>query len=129
MSISTINDLHAQIEQLVREHLATQRKAAMTAVERAFEAAEGRPATRATRKAIGRRRPAAEVLALAERLYDAVRLHPGETMTVIAAHVGETPRALNRPMLHLKQAGRIRTAGQRHLTRYFPMSSTLAKAA
>jgi hypothetical protein len=58
---------------------------------------------------------------LAERLWETVRAYPGETMTVIAARVGEKPPALNRPMLHLKNAGRVRSAGERNLTRYFPM--------
>jgi len=62
------------------------------------------------------------VLALADRLYEAVRAQPGETIAVIAAHVGETPGALHRPMLHLRTAGRVRSAGQRHGTRYFPMT-------
>lgn len=63
---------------------------------------------------------------LAERLYQAVRVHPGETMTVIAEAMGETPRALNRPMFHLKRVGRVRSAGQRGLTRYFPMNAARA---
>jgi hypothetical protein len=33
-------------------------------------------------------------------------------MAVIAAHLGQTPQALNRPMLHLKRAGKVRSAGQ-----------------
>jgi hypothetical protein len=47
---------------------------------------------------------------------------PGETMTVIAPTVGATARELNRPMLRLKQAGRVRSVGTRHATRYFPMA-------
>src|ERR1019366_3122193 len=47
---------------------------------------------------------------------------PGETMTVIAPTVGATARELNRPMLRLKQAGRVRSVGMRHATRYFPMA-------
>ena len=129
MSTKTVDDLHAQIEHLVREHLAAQRRAAMTAVERAFEAVAARPPVKPARQSTGRRRPPAEVAELAERLHEVVRAHPGETMTAIAAQVGQTPRALNRPMLQLKKAGRIRSAGQRHFTRYFPMASTSAKAA
>jgi len=48
-------------------------------------------------------------------------------MAVIAAAMGETPRALNRPMFHLKREGRVRSTGQRGFTRYFPMNA--AKAA
>jgi hypothetical protein len=42
-------------------------------------------------------------------------------MTVIAARVGEKPAALHLPMQQLKEAGRVRSAGERSLTRYFPM--------
>ena len=114
-------ELQVQIERLVREHLAAQRRAATAAVERAFAAAVPVRAP-AARARSGRRRAATEVLALAERLYEAVRTQPGETIAVIAAQVGETPGALHRPMVHLKNAGRVRSAGQRHGTRYFPMT-------
>jgi hypothetical protein len=125
----TIQDLPNQIERLVREHLTAQQKAATAAIERAFAsvAAPAAPArTLPPRVRTGRRRAPAEVARLAERLCEAVRENPGETMTVIASQVGETPRALNRPMSHLKSAGRVRSAGQRHLTRYFPMTASRA---
>jgi hypothetical protein len=60
---------------------------------------------------------------LAEKLYEAVRANPGETMTVLMAKVGGTARALNRPMTVLKRAGRVRSVGERHHTRYYPMVS------
>ena len=119
----TTKSIEQQIEHLVREHLAAQRTAAAAAIERAFGAATSPRAASAPRKrAWGRRRPPTEVAGLADKLYDAVRANPGETMAVIAPHVGETALALSRPMLRLKQAGRVRSAGQRHLTRYFPMT-------
>jgi hypothetical protein len=37
-----------------------------------------------------------------------VRAKSGETIAVIAAEVGETAKALHRPMAHLKQTGRCR---------------------
>lgn len=123
----TTEHLQQQIEQLIRAHLAAQRAAASTAVERAFASATSSPRPRASAspsKTWGRRRPPTEVAGLAERLFEAVRAHPGETMAVIAPQVGEAPRALNRPMHHLKRAGRVKSAGQRHLTRYFPMTTT-----
>jgi hypothetical protein len=123
MTIKILEGLQEQIEHLVREHLGAQRRAAMAAVERAFTAA-AMANRKAVPRAIGVRRRASEVSALSQRLYDAVRAHPGETITVIAAHVGEPPRALHRPMFHLKREGRVRSAGQRHLTRYFPMTAT-----
>ena len=125
MTTKTIEQLQIEIEKLVRAHLAAQRAAATAAVERAFAAtmpSRDRSST-SPQRTWGRRRPPAEVAGLAARLFDAVRANPGETMTVIAAHVGETARALNRPMHHLKRAGRVRSAGQRSLARYFPMAT------
>lgn len=124
MTTKTIEHLQDQIEQLVREHLVGQRTAATAAVERAFASVAAPVSARAARRTQGRRRPPTEVAGLAEQLYAAVRANPGELMTVIAAQVGQPARALNRPMLHLKRAGRVRSAGERGFTRYFPMTSS-----
>ena len=69
---------------------------------------------------MGPRRASAEVAALGERLYEAVCAQPGETMSVLAPELGKTPRELHRPMMVLRRAGRVRSVGQRHQTRYFP---------
>ena len=126
MTTKSIEELQNQIEQLVREHLAAQRAAATAAIERAFASVASPAAPRATRRTHARRRPPSEMAGLMEELYGAVRANPGELMTVIGAHLGQTPRALNRPMQHLKSAGRVRSAGERGLTRYFPMTSSKA---
>ncbi len=117
--------LDAKIEQLVREHLMAQQLAAKAAIERGFAMATARAATR--RRGAYTRRAPTQVAELAEQLFKAVEACPGETMTVIAARVGEKPRALQRPMTHLKDGGRVRSAGERNLTRYFPMK--VAKSA
>jgi len=119
--------LEAQIERLVREHLIAQQLAAKAAVERAFAVMTPSPRVTVRRRATFSRRAPAAVAELAEQLFEAVQACPGETMTVIAARVGEKPRALQRPMLHLKDAGRVRSVGERNFTRYFPM--TAAKSA
>jgi hypothetical protein len=123
MTTKTTEGLEDQIERLVREHLAAQAQAVAAAVHRAFaSAAPSRaPSPRASQKQARRR--SGEMSDLQERLMQAVRAHPGETITTIAAAVGQPPRALHRPMFHLKREGRVRSAGQRHLTRYFPMAS------
>jgi len=119
-----IEGLEHQIEQLVRAHLAAQAQAVTAAVQRAFASSAPSPAPSArTRTQPRRRRRNGEMSALQESLLQAVRAHPGETITTIAAHVGQAPRALHRPMFHLKREGRVRSAGQRSLTRYFPMAS------
>lgn len=119
--------LEAQIERLVREHLAGQQLAARAAIERAFTLVAPAQRNRSRRRAAYRRRPPTEVAEVAEQLLEAVRACPGETMTVIAARAGASPRVLHRPMKHLRDAGRVRSAGERNSTRYFPMA--VAKSA
>lgn len=115
--------LSEQIEQLVRAHIEAIRREANEAVTRAFASAFVAPrasaAPRPTRT-MGRRRGAAALSALGERLYEAVRAQPGETMAVLAPELGCSPRELHRPMAALKRAGRVRSVGQRHQTRYYP---------
>jgi len=124
MTTNLTEGLQRQIERLVREYLAAQQRAALAPVERAFApAAPARAQARPARPALRRRRRTSELAQLAELLCEAVRACPGVTMAVLAARMGEKPRALNRPMLHLKSAGRVRSAGERHLTRYFPMGA------
>lgn len=120
MTTKITEALEAKVERLVREHLAEQQTAVTAALERAFGAL---PTPRASvrRRASCRRRASSEVASLVERLFEAVKACPGETMTVISARVGEKPRACQWPMMQLKDAGRVRSAGERNFTRYFPM--------
>jgi hypothetical protein len=131
-------DLCGRIERLVEEYMSATRVAAQTALERAFARAaapsvgQSRVATKApasTRSRTGARRAAEEIGALSERLYEAVCRMPGETMGVLGPSVGATARQLNRPMHRLKQAGRIRSVGTRHATRYFPMARETQRSA
>jgi hypothetical protein len=125
-------DLAQGIEHLVREYISTIRIAAEGAVERAVAASVGRSAAPSERKQRQPsaapwsrqrgRRPSDEIGSLSERFYEALCRSPGETMAVLAPIVGATARDLNRPMLLLKQAGRIRSVGMKHATRYFPMA-------
>ena len=132
MTTKTMNHgaLAEEIEHLVREYMSTIRIAAQGAVERAVAASVGGGAAPSAKKRPsaapssrqGPRRPSDEIGALSERFYEALCRSPGETMTVLAPIVGATARDLNRPMLVLKRAGRIRSVGTRHATRYFPMA-------
>lgn len=133
MSNTTSNqDLGERIERLVQQHIEASRRAAQQAVERAFTRTASGPARPRSRPqpepSSDKRRTPAEIAALGERFYQAVCAKPGETMTVLAADVGATPSELNRPMTRLKRAGRVRTAGARNHTRYFPMVSEVAAA-
>jgi hypothetical protein len=122
------------IERLVREYMSTIGMAAQGAVERAVAARVGgrsapstgakqRPES-ATPSRQGARRPSDEIGALSERLYEAVCRAPDETMAVFAPMIGSTARELNRPMLVLRRAARIRSVGTKHATRYFPMATS-----
>src|SRR5262245_38005430 len=125
---TSIQDLGRRIEQLVEEHMAASRRAAQEAVERAFVsrsrsvASMKAPRAAATTGGTLKRRAPEDVAALGERLYRAVCANPGTGMIVLAGEVGGSARELHRPMALLKRAGRVRSVGARHLTRYFPMT-------
>jgi hypothetical protein len=129
-------DLVQQIEQLVREHIDATRRAAAAAVERAFSSATpSRPvrtrsnSSEPSKRVGSARRSQADLAALADRLHELVCAQPGETMAVLAPQLGATSSELDRPMTALKKAGRVRSVGQRHLTRYFPTVPRAAASA
>ena len=118
--------LSKQIEHLVREHIEATQRAANEAVARAFASSASSPrsvSARAPRRTNSQRRGPEEMAALAERLYAAVVAEPGETMAVLAPAAGATSRELQRPVMILKNDGRVRSAGQRHQTRYYPTAA------
>jgi len=127
MTNTTSNqELGERIEQLIQQHIEVSRRTAQQAVERAFARAENGPTRARLRpqlKAVRNKRTPAQIAALGERFYKAVCAKPGETMAVLAADVGVSAGELNRPMALLKQAGRVRSAGARNHTRYFPIAN------
>ena len=131
MTITNSEDLGKQIERVVLDYIAASRRAAESGMRRAFgmsgsgvaEAGFVRPAKNA------RRRVPEEIEAMAQRLHDVVCAKPGETMRVLAMEVGASASELHRSMSKLKSAGRVRSAGQRHLTRYFPMANAATQTA
>lgn len=126
MTSTGISELSKRIEQVIQEHLEASQRAATDAMARAFGAARGGPGrARLTPRPGGgsRRRPAAEMAALGQQFYQAVCERPGETMVVLAADIGSSPRELNRPVTILKRLGQVRSVGQRNLTRYFPLAA------
>ena len=126
MKSATVIDEHSRkIEQMVSEHLAATRAAFVAAVERAFGAAVCEPpSVRVPRvkseSKPSKRRTQQEVADLSERFLEAVAANPGETMMTLARKVGISAQELHRPMTLLKRAGRVRSVGERSLTRYFP---------
>jgi hypothetical protein len=122
---TSFQNLSRQIEQVIQEHIAASYKAAAAAVEEAFASA---PSARGAAPRVLRaeqsaqRRGRTEIAALGERFRQVVCARPGETMTVLSAEVGASARELSRPVSQLKRAGQIRSVGERHLTRYFPLA-------
>jgi hypothetical protein len=118
------------VERLVREHVAALEVEASAAVREGFRLATRPSASKprdaesgSSRRSPSRRRRREEMAKLEEQLYQAVCAHPGETMTVLARAVSSTPRELKRPAMMLRASGRLRSVGQRHATRYFPMGT------
>jgi len=68
-----------------------------------------------------------EVAALAEELYAQICKHPGETMVVLSRHMKVLAKALSLPACKLAKAGRIKKAGQRQSTRYFPIGQEVKR--
>jgi len=117
---------------MVAAHVAALRKAAQGAVERAFAVAAGaaaRPAAAAAARpraarAAGKRRAKSELSALGERFFEVLSRKPGETMGVLSAEVGASPVELHRAVARLREAGRVRTIGERSQMRYYPLSAS-----
>jgi len=125
---STTTELERQIEQMVAAHVAALRKAAQSAVERAFAMARvAAPTVAPTRpraaRAMSKRRASSELTALGERFFEALSRRPGEMMAVLSAEVGASPHELHRAVARLREAGRVRTIGERSQMRYFPLSA------
>ena len=121
-------ELAQAIQSLVAEYVEAGQQAATRAVEEAF--AGGRAGRRQVRAASSvrrrsaaaspRRRTQAELVALTERLFDTVRSSPGEGMARFAEQLGVSSAELQYPMNRLRNAGRVRSVGERYQTRYFP---------
>jgi predicted transcriptional regulator len=126
---NTTTELERQIEQMVATHVAALRKSAQMAVERAFAAASAASPTVApsrprAARAASKRRAGAELSALGERFFETLSRKPGETMVVLAAEVGASPQELHRAVARLRDAGRVKTVGERSAMRYFPVAAS-----
>lgn len=128
---NTTSELEQRIEQIVAAHVAALRKAAQVAVERAFATASAAgptvvPSRPRAARAANKRRAGAELSALGERFFEALSRKPGETMGVLSAELGASPRELHRAVARLRSAGRVKTVGERSAMRYFPTAASAA---
>jgi hypothetical protein len=117
-------ELGQRIERLVQEQIEAIHRTAREAMERAFALRPQTPEKALLRGGrtprVGKRRAPGEVSAVGERLYQVVCSKPGEAMAMLARELGASVRELHLPMALLKQAGRVKSVGQRSSTRYFP---------
>ena len=121
-------ELADAIESLVASYLESVRNGAQQAVERAIgkTVAPTRGARAAARRATGTsqsptaRRTATELKEVCDAVCERVGAQPGASMVELAEQMGVDTQSLQRPMAKLKAAGRVRSVGQRHLTRYYP---------
>jgi hypothetical protein len=127
--------IEEQVGTFVRNVSELIRRAAIEALEQAIVVPgvafvgglpKGVRAERPRQKPRAAKRPApprepAELAALTERLYGAIAAQPGETIEVLAPTVGCPGKQLRVSIEHLLKAERVRKAGVRRSTRYFPM--------
>ena len=123
----TAEQLVDAIESLVASYMDEVRLAAQRAVERSLTrgaaartSSKGSDARRATPRSAAKRRSQTELDELCEQLCKQVRARPGESMVTLAEEMRLSTSALQRPMAKLRADGRVRSVGERHLTRYFP---------
>lgn len=123
----TTMELAGAIESLIGSYMATVREAAEQAVERGLVRSAARQSKRPGKTACSSaaptsasRRTAEELAGACDALCEVVRAHPGASMVTLAERMGAEARTLRRPMATLRATGRVRSVGQRHLTRYYP---------
>jgi hypothetical protein len=127
--------IEEQVGAFVRNINELVRRAAIDALERAIivrtvGVAEVRPKRRNASNGKGKQggkpappREPAELEALTERLYEAIASHPGESMAVLAPVVGCPVKQLRVSIDRLLTQERVKKAGERRSTRYFPMDA------
>lgn len=132
----TPEQLANAIESLVASYVDDVRRTVQEAVMRSFlkpgpapRSARGRHVRDADAGRLAKRRTAEELGELCEKLYGLVCARPGEAMTVFAEQIGLPLISLHLPMSKLKAEGRVRSVGERNLTRYFPVVGRRSKNA
>jgi hypothetical protein len=125
----TPEQLADAIESLVASYMDEVRLTAQRAVERSLtrwavsrSPSKGSDTRRTAPRSHTRtgRRSRAALDEVCEQLCKLVRARPGESMVTLACEMGMPMSTLQRPMAKLRTEGRVRSVGQRHLTRYFP---------
>ena len=111
--------IEEQVDVFVGNLQQLMRETAIEAVERAT-GANRRPRTR---RQMSERRKPEEIAELSESLHRAICTDPGASMRTIGETVGRSPRELALCARRLIREGRVKKAGQRDQTRYFPVDA------
>lgn len=122
---NTRMELAEAIESLIGSYMDGICVAAKEAVERAMRGTSAGSQARRKQSAPGpairmNRRAAPRLAEMCNTLCEVVRANPGASMVTIAEKMGAKSVDLQWPMTKLKLAGRVRSVGQRSLTRYYP---------
>ena len=126
MSHSVEEKFNEAITAALGEIIEASQELAVATLERGFQRAieplASAPSLKRVRRAPpGQRRSPAEIETLAKAFLRVVKKNPGQTMKVLAPMVGSTATELQVPIARLKASGRLRSAGHRQVTRYFPL--------
>jgi hypothetical protein len=76
---------------------------------------------RRARRTFGAKRPPAELASVVETLAAHIKAHPGQRMEHISEALDAPSSELNLPMRKLLLAKRVRAAGHKRATEYFPV--------
>jgi len=125
---ATDQSFRTRIETIVEQLLATSHAAAIAAIDQAFDRGKipsksksvPSPKKNKTRTTVAYRTPK-EMAEICERLLEMIRDQPGQGVAVLAPQLGMQTADLKTPLARLRQAGKIRSVGQRQFTRYFPV--------
>ena len=110
-----------RVSNLIQEILAEAQETAINGVREAFGGAHKPMPRRAPKQMSGKKRTTAEIEDLASKLCTEISAAPGSLMKALAPKVGATVRELNLPVRRLVAEGKVRSAGARSETRYFPV--------
>ena len=94
---------------------------AVEAVQRAT--ATGTKCPSRTRRQVSARRSTDALTSMTEQLYRVVCEQPGESMNAFGQSLGCKPRELSLCMHRLIAQGRVKKAGERQKTHYFPVDA------
>jgi hypothetical protein len=125
--------LEKQISEALAAYYASGAETARAALERAIGGSAPTDRSGAKKQRRHRagysRRSGEELARLCDALCAAVAARPGESLATLAAQLGEKSSRLATVVKRVKEQGRIRTAGSRQFTRYFPATQTALESA